>query len=118
MALLSISALVGSGIDLTSPTLGALQTNITAQSVSVGSSEIKGQITFSTGGTAPGAGATILLISFPDNWPTLPSIDVGDMSGHAASYAVTAVTFNSFSVVAATALVASTNYTIGYQILS
>lgn len=62
------------GTAFPAPTLGALQTNISAQSIS--GTDQRGIITLTTGGSGPGAGATLAVVNFHRTYLSVPTVQV------------------------------------------
>lgn len=94
------------------PTLGALQTNISTQTISGGNNAFL--VTVTTGGSGPTAGAIVAIVSFSSTFAVAPVVVVKTNTAIAADhdFAATDITTGGFNLRATNALNATQAYPI------
>lgn len=102
----------------TAPSLGSLQTNVTAQSIS--GDDTRGILSITTGAVGPALGGAVAVVTFAVAYGATPAIllTAGSVSGAAAAgFSHASESASVFTVVADVLLTALTTYTVHYLVL-
>ena len=100
------------------PTLGALQTNVSTQTLSATADDNSGAVNVGVSGTAVAAGAAAALVNFGIPFANVPIVQLTVQSGHQLYVVAASVTINGFTIQAGSiAFPISQTVIVGYVVI-